>query len=140
MQDQGGVVGGGLYTGSGSAPSSRSSTSVSFSVMLHRLTLRSPIASSSRSVSGDSIEAAWTFLATTTSPLLGSHAQVLGGVDAADAGTAEAVPRAAGVFTWTKLCARCCPDSAAVPSEARTAAAAVVSPSGTGTAETTAAV
>jgi hypothetical protein len=78
--------------------------------MLHRLTLRSPIASSSRSVSGDSIEAAWTFLATTTSPLL---AQVLGGVDAADAGTAEAVPRAAGVFTWTKLCARCCPDAAA---------------------------
>jgi hypothetical protein len=80
--------------------------------MLHRLTLRSPIASSSRSVSGDSIEASWTFLATTTSPLLGSHAQVLGGVDAADAGTAEAVPRAAGVFTWTKLCARCCPDAA----------------------------
>jgi hypothetical protein len=112
--------------------------------MLHRLTLRSPIASSSRSVSGDSTEASWTFLATTTSPLLGSHAQVLGGVDAADAGTAEAVPRAAGVFTWTKLCARCCPDaaaSAAVPSEARTAAsAAVVSPSGTGTAEATAAV
>ena len=45
----------------------------------------------------------------------------------------EAVPRAAGVFTWTKLCAICCPDAAAaavVPSEARTAAAAVVSPSG----------
>ncbi len=71
--------------------------------MLHRLTLRSPIASSLRSVSGDSIEASWTSLATTTSPLLGSHAQVLGGVDAAVAGTAEAVPRAAGVFTWTKL-------------------------------------
>ena len=95
--------------------------------MLHRLTLRSPIASSSRSVSGDSIEAAWTFLATTTSPLLGSHAQVLGGVDAADAGTAEAVPRAAGISTWTKLCARCCLDAAAaVPSEAKTAAAGVV--------------
>jgi hypothetical protein len=55
------------------------------------------MASSPRSVSGDSIEASWTFLATTTSPLLGSHFQVLGGVDAADAGTAVDVPRAAGV-------------------------------------------
>ena len=62
------------------------------------------VESGPRSVSGDLTESPRTFLATTTSPLLGSHAQVLGGVDAA----------------------------AVAPSEARTADVAATSPSGTG--------
>jgi hypothetical protein len=87
------------------------------------------------------MEVSRTFLATTTSLLLGSHAQVRGGVDVARAGTAEAVPRDAGASTWTELCANCCTDAVAfVPSGAKTAAAAGASPSGTGTAEATAAV
>ena len=85
------------------------------------------VESGPRSVSGDLTESPRTFLATTTSPLLGSHAQVLGGVDAAAVAEAAAVDAAAVDADAAAV------DAAAVaPSEARTADVAATSPSGTG--------
>jgi hypothetical protein len=85
------------------------------------------VESGPRSVSGDLTESPRTFLATTTSPLLGSHAQVLGGVDAAAVAEAAAVDAAAVDADAAAV------DAAAVaPSEARTADVTATSPLGTG--------
>jgi hypothetical protein len=81
--------------------------------MLHRLILSSPMASGLRTVFRDFKCVSFIFLATATSLFLGSHIQVRGGAVAAGVGTAEVVPRAAGISTWTKLCAKPCNDVAA---------------------------
>ena len=90
------------------------------------------VESGPRSVSGDLTESPRTFLATTTSPLLGSHAQVLGGVDAAAVAEAAAVDAAAVDADAAAVDAAAVDAAAVAPSEARTADVTATSPLGTG--------